>query len=297
MIDISDKIEIFYSYSSKDEKYRIMIEKQLKILERQGLISSWHFRKITAGKDWGREINQHINSAHIILLLISADFLSSDYCIDKEMNRAFERYDADECLIIPIILRPCLWDKVPRLEKLEVLPSDKKAVSKWANKDDAYANVAQRISETIDDLKKGNKKDETNEVSNLVKLAKSDKKERILQLLEQGLNINAQGEDGATAVSILACTNFIDALKILISCGADLNIPDNEGISALIHATINKNNEVINLLVNNGANVNAIRNDGKNALIIFAEQGDIESVQFLLDSGSDPSIIDSNGWN
>ena len=122
MIDIASNIEIFYSYSSKDEKYRIEIEKQLKILERQGLISGWHFRKIASGKEWEKEINQHINSARITLLLISANFLSSDYCFDKEMARAFERYDANECLIVPIILKPCLWEKDLRLEKLNVLP-------------------------------------------------------------------------------------------------------------------------------------------------------------------------------
>ena len=78
----SENIEIFFSYSHEDEKLRDELEKHLSILKRSGLISVWHDRKIGAGDEWKGQIDDHLNSANIILLLISPDFLSSDYCYD-----------------------------------------------------------------------------------------------------------------------------------------------------------------------------------------------------------------------
>lgn len=89
----SMRVEIFYSYSHKDEKLRDRLEKHLSILKREGVISGWHDRKITGGKEWAGQIDEHLNSAHIILLLVSADFVASDYCYDVEVKRAMERHE------------------------------------------------------------------------------------------------------------------------------------------------------------------------------------------------------------
>jgi hypothetical protein len=99
-------LEVFFSYAHEDEELRNRLAKHLSILKRQRLISAWHDRQIGAGKEWDREINEHLERAQIILLLVSAGFLASDYCYDIEMKRALERHEAKEARVIPIILKP-----------------------------------------------------------------------------------------------------------------------------------------------------------------------------------------------
>src|SRR5258708_28318430 len=96
-------IEIFFSYAHKDEKLREELEKQLSLLKWQGLVTSWHDRRIVAGQEWADEIDAQLNSARIILLLVSPDFIASDYCYGVEVKRAMERHEAGEALVIPII--------------------------------------------------------------------------------------------------------------------------------------------------------------------------------------------------
>src|SRR5437016_3708622 len=96
-------VSVFYSYAHQDEALRQQLETHLSLLRRQGLISEWHDREILPGAEWGREIDEHLETASIILLLISADFLASDYCYDKEMTRALERHQRGEVRVIPII--------------------------------------------------------------------------------------------------------------------------------------------------------------------------------------------------
>ena len=78
-----------------------------------GLIHSWHDRKLAAGSDFNKSIDRYLNSADLILLLISPDFLGSEYCYRKEMMRALERHKNGECRVIPVILRPSDWGKAP----------------------------------------------------------------------------------------------------------------------------------------------------------------------------------------
>src|SRR6266704_5328694 len=93
-------IEVFYSYAHADEKLRNELEKHLALLKQQGYISEWHDRRVLAGREWERDIDQHLNTARIILLLVSADFLASDYCYGIEMKRALERHEAGEAIVI-----------------------------------------------------------------------------------------------------------------------------------------------------------------------------------------------------
>jgi hypothetical protein len=99
----NDSISIFISYSHRDDGLRQELDTQLSSLRRQGLISVWHDRWILAGQEWAREINHNLNDADLILLLISPDFIASDYCYDIEMKRAVERHEAGEAIVIPII--------------------------------------------------------------------------------------------------------------------------------------------------------------------------------------------------
>jgi hypothetical protein len=109
----SEGIEVFISYSHKDELLWNELEKHLSILKRQKLILTWFDRKIGAGEEWKGQIDEHLDSAQVILLLISADFLASDYCYDIEMIHAMERHESGEARVIPIILRPVDWAGAP----------------------------------------------------------------------------------------------------------------------------------------------------------------------------------------
>ncbi len=113
----------FYSYLHKDEKLCAKLENHLAILRREGLIETWHDRKIGPGTEWAGAIDEHLNEADIILLLVSSDFLASDYCSDVEVVRAMERHKAGEACVIPVILRPCDWGHTP-FAKLQALPKD-----------------------------------------------------------------------------------------------------------------------------------------------------------------------------
>ena len=125
-------IEVFYSYSHRDDELREELERHLSILKRQGIITDWHDRRIGAGTEWKGQIDIHLNTARVVLLLISSDFLASDYCYDIEMRRAMERHESGEARVIPIILRPAIWKGAP-FEKLQALPKDAKPVTSWGN--------------------------------------------------------------------------------------------------------------------------------------------------------------------
>ncbi len=144
-------IKLFFSYSHKDEDLRDELVKHLSILKRQGVLEAWHDRDIDAGTEWATEIDEHLNEAQIILLLISADFMASDYCYDIEMKRAMERHDANEAVVIPVILRSCVWQGAP-FGKLLGLPKDMKPVDAWTNSDQAFTNIAQGIRKVVEKL-------------------------------------------------------------------------------------------------------------------------------------------------
>ncbi|GHO96307.1 hypothetical protein KSF_063550 [Reticulibacter mediterranei] len=146
-------LEVFFSYSHKDQDLRDQLETHLSLLKYQGFISSWHDRKIIAGTGWAEEIDIHLNSVQVILLLISANFLASPYCYGVEVKRAMERHDAGEARVIPIILRPCDWHNAP-FGKLQALPTDGKPVDSrnWYSKDEAFYDVTQGIRRAIEEL-------------------------------------------------------------------------------------------------------------------------------------------------
>ncbi len=144
-------IKIFISYAHKDEALREKLNTHLRSLEREGLIKPWHDRDITAGSEWAEEIDQNLDSADVILLLISADFIDSRYCYDLEMARAIERHEADEARVIPIILRACDWTGSP-FGRLNALPTGGRPVTSWDNEDEAFTDVARGIRRAIADL-------------------------------------------------------------------------------------------------------------------------------------------------
>jgi tetratricopeptide (TPR) repeat protein len=151
MPNSSTLVEIFYSYAHEDETFRSKLETHLSLLHRQGLITAWHDRHILPGTNWSQAIDEHLEHASVILLLISADFLASDYCYGLEMQRALQRHQANEASVIPILLRPVDWNNAP-FAHLQVLPTDAKPITKWRNRDEAFADVAAGIRRVIEDL-------------------------------------------------------------------------------------------------------------------------------------------------
>jgi hypothetical protein len=144
-------IEVFYSYAHADEDLRDELEMHLAMLKRRGVITGWHDRQIGAGNEWKAEIDAHLSTARVILLLISPAFLASEYCYDIEMARALERHRAGEARVIPIFLRPCDWDGAP-FGGLQALPTDTLPVTKWENRDEAFTIVAKGIRHAVEAL-------------------------------------------------------------------------------------------------------------------------------------------------
>jgi hypothetical protein len=142
---------LFYSYSHADENLRDQLETHLSTLKRQGIISSWHDRRIAAGAELKQATDSHINTSDVILLLISPDFIASDYCYEREMTRALERHDKGEARVIPVILRPCDWQELP-FGKLLATRTDGRPITMWPNVDEAFLDVVKAIKRALAEI-------------------------------------------------------------------------------------------------------------------------------------------------
>lgn len=139
-------IHVFCSYARKDKAFREELDKHLDTFRRSGHMTVWHDQEIAPGTEWEQQINEHLNTADIILLLLSPDFIHSDYCYSREMQRAIERHDSGEARVIPILLRHVHWQETP-LSKLQVLPAGAKPITSWNDRDEAFWVVAHGIGE------------------------------------------------------------------------------------------------------------------------------------------------------
>ena len=146
-------IKVFISYAHRDEDFRLELNDHLSNLQRQGLIAGWHDRQIVPGQEWADQIDQALNDAQIILLLVSARFLASDYCHDKEMGRAIERHNTKKAVVIPIILSACDWQGTP-FSKLQALPKDAKPIKSWNDRDEAWLDVVRGLRKVIENLRR-----------------------------------------------------------------------------------------------------------------------------------------------
>ena len=146
-------VTLFYSYAHEDEALREELQGHLKLLERRGLIAPWHDRKIVAGADWGAEIDLNLTHAELVLLLVSKDFIESDYIMGVELAAAMRRHAEHAATVVPIIVRavdlePEDADDLPFL-KLQGLPTDLRPVTSWPNRDEAWTNVAKGLRGTV----------------------------------------------------------------------------------------------------------------------------------------------------
>jgi hypothetical protein len=148
---VKQPIEILFSYAHEDEKLRNELEKGLSVLKRQNRIVCWYDRQISGGKPWEEAISTHLNTADIILLLVSRDFIASDYSNRVEVKQALERHEKGEVRVIPIILRECDWHDEP-FAKLQALPRDARPVTDWSNIDNALYDVAKGIKKVVEEI-------------------------------------------------------------------------------------------------------------------------------------------------
>jgi hypothetical protein len=144
-------VEVYYSFSQKDDRHRKQLEQHLSALQSEGLITSSHSREIDAGVPWVEQTDKHLNSAGIVLLLVSTNYLASEFCMNVEAKRAMKRGEAGTARVIPVILEPCDWYGAP-FAKLQALPTDARPIATWRNRDEAYNDVAAGIRRIVESI-------------------------------------------------------------------------------------------------------------------------------------------------
>lgn len=147
---MATKINLFIAYAPEDEALKEQLEKHLGILKRNQFIDIWHNRRIEADADWSQRISQYLDTSQVILLLISPDFLASDYLYQTELKAALKKHYARQATVIPILLRPCVW-QLPELEILNVLPANQEAVTSkaWETTDAAFQQIVEGIKKEV----------------------------------------------------------------------------------------------------------------------------------------------------
>ncbi|NTZ39629.1 toll/interleukin-1 receptor domain-containing protein [Enterobacter sp. JMULE2] len=143
--------KLVFSYSHVDEALRNELEKHLSSLKRAGKITTWHDRRIVPGQTFEHQIDHYFSQADIILLLISSDFINSDYCYEIEMANALERHSRGEAVVIPVILRDCAWHDLP-FGGIMAATIDGKPVTRFACHDEGYVQVVHAVSRAIADI-------------------------------------------------------------------------------------------------------------------------------------------------
>jgi hypothetical protein len=150
-IDQKRNINLFFAYAQKDERFASELEKHLFALRHQRMISMWSARQVVAGSVREEAVQQYLLAADIILVLLSADFLASDYAYSQEMMQALRRHHIGEAIVIPIILRSCSWENTP-FAKLQALPPGALPIALWADRDAAFYSIVQAIESVYDQI-------------------------------------------------------------------------------------------------------------------------------------------------
>ena len=170
------KKNMFISYSHKDTLFKESFEEHLSSLKRNGIISVWHDRKISAGDEWKNQIDSNLENADIIIFLISSSFIASDYCYDIEVKKALEMYASFQACVIPVIVRSCDWQD-SCFSHLQCLPQDAKAISSWDDPDEAWLDTIKKIKEKINNFNfKEKKSNITSLTTDLISISEKTKK-------------------------------------------------------------------------------------------------------------------------
>ena len=146
-----DKPTVFLSYSHRDAAWKDRLVSHLRALERQGALDVWETSDLPAGSDWSQEINEAIKKADVAVLLISPDFLASDFIVEHELPALLRRMEEEGTAVLPVILRPAPWSAIPELAQLQFLNTDAKPLAAGSEYeiDQSLANIARRIGEIV----------------------------------------------------------------------------------------------------------------------------------------------------
>lgn len=146
-------VRVFISYARRDEVHRRELDNHLKHLEREGVIEAWSDGLIEPGQEWEASIRERLAAAQIVVLVVSAEFLGSEWCA-HEMAGALERHDAGEARVIPVLLGPCLWKRSP-LAKLQMVPRNAVPALTFAHRDEAWSEAAEAIADAAEQIASG----------------------------------------------------------------------------------------------------------------------------------------------
>jgi TIR domain len=169
-IEPETSVKVFISYTHTDQELRKKLEEHLSSLLYSGEITIWQDQEIPAGANWEDQINTHLSSADLILLLVSASFIASKYCWNKEVQAALQRHKRGEARIIPIILKPTVWQNTP-LGQLQALPTGAKPVTQWNDQDAALEDVVQGLQKVVAEItlrKKALREEKIRELTNKI---------------------------------------------------------------------------------------------------------------------------------
>jgi len=145
---MSERTKIFISYSHEDERWRKRLVNHLSVLAGEGILDLWDDRSIRAGEDWQARIREQMRSARIAILLVSSSFLTSRFICETEMPAIFDRNVQEGMTIYPLLIKPCPWQDVAWLARMQVRPSNARPLAslKGARVDEALVEVAREIS-------------------------------------------------------------------------------------------------------------------------------------------------------
>ena len=145
----SEGLKVFLSYSHKDEDFKDELVMMLAGLQRHGIIDAWQDRRIEEGDEWYQEIQDAINNCDLAILLVSANFIASRFIQDEELPKLLKRRVKDGLQVVPIIVKPCLWQSQPLIRDIQVLPRDGKPVITFSkdngDRDQVWTDIANAI--------------------------------------------------------------------------------------------------------------------------------------------------------
>ena len=144
--------KVFISYSHRDEDFKNGLISTLDVLQDQGKIDAWQDRKIRPGDEWRKAIQAAMEECQIALLLVSVDFLTSEFIRDKELPVLFQRRKDAGLHAIPIIVRECMWQEIPILRDLQALPQDGRPINSFRDRDKVWKEIGKEIQRLASEI-------------------------------------------------------------------------------------------------------------------------------------------------
>jgi len=175
-----EKVKLFFSYAHNDREYLDEFKDYIKIFERNGLVERWDDNELIVGEKWDNTIKDKIYSADIIIFLLSASSLASDYIYNNELKIAFELNEIDEAHVIPIIIKDCLWD-MTEFKDFQILPRDGKAINSWKLREEAWTATARGLKKAIDSIISAKQQS----IKSVNDNQKSSKLEKVIESIKQ----------------------------------------------------------------------------------------------------------------